>query len=235
MSPKSLRCLFQWSDDEEEASGYASSTTVSSEQTGTMSANMANNNHDNDLHRHMEAQQQTFKAQQAGLDNIRQMLEQLLNNRNNDETTSSNHDEEENPDTKPTKTKNLKGSSAIDADVIKGIQAQIPSPDQRDELKKVGMMRPYPLEWDSVPYPPKFKPPMLHTYDGKSSSNQHIYYLRSQTGNVIDYDVVMARLLIDTLKEVAFDWFRSLLNGFINSWIDLETSSFLDFMRMTSR
>ena len=74
MSPKSLRCLFQWSDDEEEASGYASSTTVSSEQTGTMSANMANNNHDNDLHRHMEAQEQTFKAQQVTLDNIQKML-----------------------------------------------------------------------------------------------------------------------------------------------------------------
>ena len=43
---------------------------------------------------------------------------------------------------------------------------------QRDELKKVGAVRPYPLGWDSVPYPPKFKPPTLHTYDGKSSPNQ---------------------------------------------------------------
>ena len=33
----------------------------------------------------------------------------------------------------------------------------------------------------------------------------------------------MARLLIGTLKEVAFDWFRSLPTSFINSWIDLET------------
>jgi len=28
------------------------------------------------------------------------------------------------------------------------------------------MTRPYPLEWDLVPYPPKFKSPTLHTYDG---------------------------------------------------------------------
>jgi len=33
----------------------------------------------------------------------------------------------------------------------------------------------------------------------------------------------MAKLFIGTLKEVAFDWFRSLPPGFVNSWIDLET------------
>jgi len=33
----------------------------------------------------------------------------------------------------------------------------------------------------------------------------------------------MARLFIDTLKRVAFDWFRSLPLGSINSWIDLES------------
>jgi len=57
----------------------------------------------------------------------------------------------------------------MDAEVLKGIQVQIAFLAQRDELKKVGAVRPYPLEWDSVPYPPKLKPPTLHTYDGKSS------------------------------------------------------------------
>jgi len=46
---------------------------------------------------------------------------------------------------------------------------------------------------------------MLHTYDGKSSPNQHIYYFRSQTSNVINNDAIMARLFIGTLKGVAFD------------------------------
>ena len=108
--------------------------------------------------------------------NMQQMLTQLLNNQNNDETTSNNQDEEENTDTEPPKIEKSKGCSTIDADVIKGIQAQITSLVQRDELKKVGMTRPYPLKWDLVPYPSKFKPLMLHTCDGKSSPNQHIYY-----------------------------------------------------------
>ena len=83
------------------------------------------------------------------------MLVQFLNNRNNND---------------------MSDSSSIDADFIKGIQAQIAYLAQIDELKKVGVMRPYPLECDSVPYPQKFKLPTLHTYDGKSSTNQHIYY-----------------------------------------------------------
>jgi len=61
------------------------------------------------------------------------------------------------------------------------------------------MTRPYPLEWDSVPYLLMFNPPMLHMYDGKSSPNHHIYYFWLQTSNV-NNDAVMARLFIDTLK-----------------------------------
>ena len=50
------------------------------------------------------------------------------------------------PDNEHLKTEKSKGSFIIDAGVIKGIQAQIASLAQRDELNKVGMTRPYPLE-----------------------------------------------------------------------------------------
>ena len=96
------------------------------------------------------------------------MLAQLLTNWNNNDT-GSNHNEEEHNDDEQPKTEKSKESSSVDTEVLKGIQAQIASLTQRDELKKVGAVRPYPLEWDSVPYPPKFKPPILHSYDGKSS------------------------------------------------------------------
>ena len=91
------------------------------------------------------------------------MLAQLLNNRNNDDNTDSNHDDEKNLNNEPLKAERSKEGSSIDVEVIKDIQAQIASLAQRDELKKVGMARPYLLEWDSVLYPPKFKPPTLHT------------------------------------------------------------------------
>ena len=138
-------------------------------RTDKASVNMADNGND-DLRRRLEAQEQTFKTQQEALDNIQQMLAQLLNNRNNNDI-ESNHDEEEHLSNEQPRTEKSKEGSSLDAEVLKGIQAQIASLTQRDELKKVGTVHPYPLEWDSVPYPPKFKPPTLHTYDGKSSPN----------------------------------------------------------------
>jgi len=141
MSPEPLRGLFQWSYVEEEASGYAFSATVSSVQTSRVSANMANNNNDDDdLCRRLEAQEQTSRAQQEALDNIQQMLNQLLMNRNNNDT-GSNHKEEHNNNTEPPKIERSKEGSSLDADVLQGIQAQIASLMQRDELKKVGMTR----------------------------------------------------------------------------------------------
>ena len=110
---------------------------------------MADNAND-DLRRRLEAQEQTSRTQQEALDNIQQMLAQLLSNRNNNDT-GSNHDEEEHLSNDQPKTERSKEGSSLDAGVLKGLQAQIVSLTQRDELKKVGTVRPYPLEWDSVP------------------------------------------------------------------------------------
>ena len=41
----------------------------------------------------------------------------------------------------------------------------------RDKLQEVGIVRPYPAECDTSPYPFKFKAPTLHTFDGKGSPN----------------------------------------------------------------
>jgi len=98
------------------------------------------------------------------------MLVQLTN-RNNDETSDNHDQEEENLNKGTEEDEHSKETSSIDVEVIKGIQAQITSLAQRDELKKVGVIRPYSMKWDSVPYPPKFKPPTLHSYNGKSSTN----------------------------------------------------------------
>ena len=68
-------------------------------------------------------------------------------------------------------------------------------------------MRPYPLEWDSVPYPKGFKVPTLHSFDGTKLASQHIYYFKSLMGSVSDNEAVMTRLSIGTLQRVAFEWF----------------------------
>ena len=95
---------------------------------------MADNGND-DLRRWLKAQEQTSKAQQEVLDNIQQILAQLLTNQNNNDT-GSNHDEEEHHSNEQPKTEKSKESSSLDTEVLKGIQAQIASLAQRDELTK---------------------------------------------------------------------------------------------------
>jgi len=91
------------------------------------------------------------------------------------------------------------------------------SPCKPSGLQDVEIIWPYLAEWDTAPYPPKFKAPILHTFDGKGSSNQHIYYFKSQTGNVVSNDTIMAHLFIVTLKGVAFKWFMKLPVGLIKN------------------
>jgi len=77
-------------------------------------------NDDVDLRHHMEAQEQTSKAQQKALENIQRMLTQLLTNQNNEEDFDNNKWEEEN---RAPENKNAKESSSslINDEVIKDI------------------------------------------------------------------------------------------------------------------
>ena len=178
-----------------------------------------------DLRRRMDAQEQAIKIQQEALVNIQTLLGQLLANKNQDTNNTHNnnsegntngnagggnddHHEEEEAHTNLLPKNDQpppSGASSVNDDVIKDIQAQLASLSQRDGLRKAGMTRPYPPEWDSVPYPPRFKLPTLHSYDDRSSPNHHVYYFQSQTGNIIGNDAIMTWLFIGTLKGIAFD------------------------------
>ena len=105
---------------------------------------------------------------------------------------------------------------------MKELELRLEAIAHRGELHDVGVTRPYPVMWDSTPYPPRFKALTLHAFDGKGSPNQHIYYFKSQTGNVVSNDAIMARLFIGTLKGIAFEWVMKLPAGSINKWADLE-------------
>lgn len=52
-------------------------------------------------------------------------------------------------------------TSLVGDEVIKRNQAQLASLAQQDKLEKIGTIRPYQPERDTVPYVLKFKPPTL--------------------------------------------------------------------------
>lgn len=51
--------------------------------------------------------------------------------------------------------------------------------------------------WSHIP--PSSRP--VNTFDGKGSPNQHVYYFKSQTGNVVANNTILARLFIGILKR----------------------------------
>jgi len=101
----------------------------------------------------------------------------------------------------------------------------------RKGLQEAEVVWSYPAEWDLVPYPPKFKAPTLQAFDGKESPNQHIYYFKSQTGNVVANDAILARLFIGTLKRLAFEWFMKLPEDSVKNWGDLEKLFLTRFLK----
>jgi len=88
----------------------------------------------------------------------------------------------------------------------------------RSNLQEAGIVRPYLAKWDAAPYPSKFKASTLHTFNGKGSLNQHIYYFKSQTGSAVSSDAIMAHLVISTLKLVALEWFIKIPIDSIKTW-----------------
>ena len=109
-----------------------------------------------------------------------------------------------------------------DAKRMSKIEKHLEAIANQSKLQEIGVVRPYPEEWDDAPYPLRFKAPTPHTFDGKGLPNQHMYYFKSQTRNIVSNDAIMTRLFIGTLKGVAFEWFMKLPTSSIKKWVDLE-------------
>src|SRR4051812_33057941 len=73
---------------------------------------------------------------------------------------------------------------------MKRLEEQVAALKTTTIRQEAGAIRPYPVEWDAVKYPFRFKVPTLNTFDGKGSAQQHIYYFQSQTGSLMGNDPV---------------------------------------------
>jgi len=62
---------------------------------------------------------------------------------------------------------------------INQLEKRLEALTNRKGLQEAGVAWPYPVDWDLVPYPPKFKAPTLQAFDSKGSPNQHTNYFKS--------------------------------------------------------
>jgi len=113
-----------------------------------------------------------------------------------EDSTFEESDDTKNPKSSSEEEKNLDRSVDHHLKRMTEFENRLEAIAHRGDLQEVGVVRPYLVEWDAALYSPKFKAPILYTFDGKGSPNQHIYYFKSQTENVISNIAIMAHLLL---------------------------------------
>ena len=233
------------SDDEDEHSAVGGSQASSSIRGGHAHVHMAGVSEDVALK--LEAQQAALEAQQETINIMKGMLEQLLKKKKSKRSVAKpspkpssskqkGKGKGKTPPTTETEEGHVSSASSSTEKSAESVHSEIKPNDKRmedfqiqldalklkKELGELGITRPYPIEWDTISYPPRFKPMSLASFDGKGSPTQHIYYFLSQTGLITGNDPIMTRLFIGTLKGVAFEWFRRLEPGSIKTWADME-------------
>lgn len=118
-------------------------------------------------------------------------MNQLLENDNNQK--SSRHDKKKRTPTQSESSEKEKEEDVVhveiaskhsecsesgedDSTCLSELEKHLEAIMNREKLQETGRDQPYPAVWETINYPRKFKPLMLHNFDSKSSPSQHIYY-----------------------------------------------------------
>lgn len=104
----------------------------------------------------------------------------------------------------------------------KEIESMVHRYQNEAQSKKKKFKSPYLSYMDTIPFPPKFKQPVLQSYDGNSPPQQHICHFKALTWRISDNDALLIHLFASPIKQGAFDWFSLLPEGSITSWTVLE-------------
>jgi len=199
-----------------------------------------------------------IRAQQESIDRLKQILSQLFEDnkkklkaktpskkskgkRKERKSSSSAHTEEEEEHSNsesskpPSEEEGNSENTSTQSKRMSKLEQRLEALYSWKGLQEVGVVRPYPAEWDLLPYPPKFKALTLQAFDDEGSPNQHIYYFKSQTGNVVSNGAILVHLFIGTLKGIAFDWFMNLPEGSIKTGVIWRSFSSLVSSMMIQR
>lgn len=78
--------------------------------------------------------------------------------------------------------------------------------------KFVSKGRPYPAEYDQVPYPKGYSVPKFHIFHGTGNPKQHLAQFKATCGNTGGVDALLFRQFISSLTATAFEWYTELPN-----------------------
>lgn len=90
---------------------------------------------------------------------------------------------------------------ATEDKILEDIQIKLDTLKHKDTLQKVGIVRPFSLEWDLIPFLETYQAPNIDKYHGNGFSNQHIYHFHSLIRNVVGNDLLLTQLFAGSLKR----------------------------------
>ncbi|KAL0925427.1 hypothetical protein M5K25_003755 [Dendrobium thyrsiflorum] len=100
--------------------------------------------------------------------------------------------------------------------------------------KLVGKGRPYPLEYDQVPYPKGYSVPKFYTFDGNKNPRQHLAQFKATYGNTGGNDALLFRQFVSS-SAAAFEWYAELPNDSVRTFAELETMFVKRFASATEK
>ena len=95
----------------------------------------------------------------------------------------------------------------------------------------MGYRKPYPANYDIVPYPPGYQRPKFDKFDGINSSPQeHLAHFYSACGETTSNNALLIRQFVQSLKGTTFMCYTQLPPESIMSWDDLQREFLAQFV-----
>ncbi|XP_020675395.2 uncharacterized protein LOC110094485, partial [Dendrobium catenatum] len=101
--------------------------------------------------------------------------------------------------------------------------------------KFVSKGRPYPTEYDQVPYPKGYSVPKFNTFNGTGNPKQHLAQFKATCGNAGGADALLFRQFISNLTATAFEWYTKLPNDSVKTFAELENMFVKKFASTTEK
>nr|CAD1838426.1 unnamed protein product [Ananas comosus var. bracteatus] len=107
-------------------------------------------------------------------------------------------------------------------EIRKLISSQVKQTIDEAAPKRKSRGHPYPIEYDSIPFPDGYIVPKFKTFYGLGNSDQHLAHFRASCGNTGGNSALLLRQFSQSLSGVAFEWYYSLEDESMTTWDDME-------------
>ena len=95
----------------------------------------------------------------------------------------------------------------------------------------IGYRKPYPVHYDTIPFPPNYQRPNFDKFDSiHGSPHEHLAHFYSACGETALSDQLLIRQFVQSLRGSAFTWYTQLQPESIHTWDDLQKEFFAQFV-----